>query len=266
MHPLIVEAAAVAAGWDAWRWYAGRVAAVPDEAAMLAVLAGLLIVLGGPRMLRRKPDFSVPLLPMAALLALYAVSHAFAPPLIRCGIAATAALTPLAIAAFRGRPPAAFWGLVLLAMPVLPSLQFTAGYPMRIASAAVATVFLKMHGLAIARDGTFLLWQGEMVQFDAPCSGVNMLWAGLVLTLTASVLFRLDALRTAAAVLTALAVTILTNALRAASLFYVETAFSTSVPADTHEQAGIAAFAMGAAAMVWTVVWLSGKRGIRWPG
>ena len=59
---------------------------------------------------------------------------------------------------------------------------------------------LQAQGLAVARQGTFLLWRDEMVQFDAPCSGVNMLWAGLLLTLMGCVLFRLGAMKVAVAV------------------------------------------------------------------
>ena len=267
MHPLIVQAVVIAAGWDAWRWYVARVTAVPEEAATLAVLAVLLVFLSAPRILRREPDFSVPLLPVAALLAAYAASHAFAPPLIRCAIATTAALTPLALAAFRGRPPLAFWGLIALAMPVLPSLQFATGYPMRIASAALTAALLQGQGLYVAREGTFLIWRGEMVQFDAPCSGVNMLWAGLLLTLVACVLFRLSAPRTAVAATVCVAVTIVANALRAASLFYVEAGFLPwATPPWWHEGAGLVAFAMGAAAMLWAVMRLNAGGPVRWPG
>jgi hypothetical protein len=85
-------------------------------------------------------------------------------------------------AAFRERP-VAFWGLIALALPVLPSLQFTLGYPMRVISATLAVGLLQAQGLMVARQGTFLLWRDEMVQFDAPCSGVSMLWASLLLTL-----------------------------------------------------------------------------------
>src|ERR1700738_5023470 len=85
--------------------------------------------------------------------------------------------------------------ITALALPVLPSLQFTLGYPMRIISAALAVPLLRAHGLDVARQGTFLLWRDEMIQFDAPCSGVNMLWAGLLLTPVGCVLLRLHPLK-----------------------------------------------------------------------
>ena len=38
MHPLLVAILAVVATWDAWRWYAGRIAASPEEAAAIPSL------------------------------------------------------------------------------------------------------------------------------------------------------------------------------------------------------------------------------------
>src|SRR5262249_56914005 len=98
------------------------------------------------------------------------------------------------------RPPVAFWGLVALALPVLPSLQFTLGYPMRVVSATLSVGLLQAHGLMVARQGTFLVWRGELIQFDAPCSGVNMLWAGLLLTLMGCVLLHFGAIKVIVAV------------------------------------------------------------------
>ena len=66
---------------------------------------------------------------------------------------------------------------------------------MRMTTEEAFVKVLQMHGIGVTRQGTFLLWRGEMVQFDAPCSGVNMLWAGLLLTLAVCVLFRLGPLK-----------------------------------------------------------------------
>ncbi len=156
-------------------------------------------------------------------------------------------------AAFRTHPPVTLWGLVALALPVVPSLQFTLGYPMRIVSAALAVGLLQMHGIGVTRQGTFLLWRGEMVQFDAPCSGVNMLWAGLLLTLAGCVLFRPGPVKDALGVVLSLLLTLAANVLRAASLFYLETGFVAHSPAWWHEGVGVAAFVVASGAMLWAV-------------
>src|SRR5262249_8945245 len=149
----------------------------------------LLGVLGAARRTQRAALRSLPLMPVAVLLMAYALSFFALPPIARAAIAIAPTLFCLHVAAFTEPPPVGFWGLVALGLPVRPSLQFTLGYPMRVVCAALSVGLLQAHGLAVERQGTFLVWRGEMIQFDAPCSGVNMLWAGLLLTLMGCVLF-----------------------------------------------------------------------------
>jgi exosortase/archaeosortase family protein len=259
MHPLLASALVMAAGWDAWRWYLSRVAAAPEEAAALALTVVFLGAIGIARMSRPAAPRPLPLLTVAILLALYAASHAFLPPIARAAIAVAATLFCLYHAAFSERPPIAFWGLVALALPVLPSLQFTLGYPMRVVSATLTVGLLQAQGLAVERQGTFLVWRDETIQFDAPCSGVNMLWAGLLLTLMGCALLRLNAARVAIAVALSIVVTLAANVLRASSLFYVETGLVTRAPAWWHEGIGVAAFVLSAALMLWLLGRLRGR-------
>jgi exosortase/archaeosortase family protein len=123
---------------------------------------------------------------------------------------------------------------------------------------------LQAHGLVIARQGTFLLWRDEMIQFDAPCSGVNMLWAGLLLTLMGCVLFRLAAPKVIVAVAVSVALAIAGNVLRASSLFYVEAGLVPNAPAWWHDGAGIAAFMLSAAVTLWLLARLRDQETIQW--
>jgi len=201
----------------------------------------------------------MPLATIAILLAAYAASYAFLPAIMRAALAIAATLFCLHVAVLTGRPPVAFWGLVALALPVLPSLQFTLGYPMRIVSAALSVAALQAQGLVVARQGTFLVWRGEMVQFDAPCSGVNMLWAGLLLTLMGCVLLRLSAPRVVLAVALSVTLAIAGNALRASSLFYLEAGLVADAPSWWHEAIGIVAFVLSAAVTLWLLGRLRGQ-------
>ncbi len=261
MHSLLVVALVMAATWDAWRWYVHRVWASPEEAASLVLTAVFLGVLG---MMRRKegPSPPLPLITVALLLAAFAASYVALPPIGRAAIAVAATLFCCYLAAFRERPPIAFWGLVALALPVLPSLQFMLGYPMRLVSAALSVALLQAHGLAVARQGTFLLWRDELIQFDAPCSGVNMLWAGLLLTLMGCVLFRFGLIKVMVAVALSLVLAIVCNVLRATSLFYVEAGLIPQPPAWWHEAIGLAAFTLSAAATLWLLTRLRGPKAL----
>jgi exosortase/archaeosortase family protein len=136
-------------------------------------------------------------------------------------------------------------------------------YPMRVVSATFTAALLQAHGLAVVRQGTFLAWRDELIQFDAPCSGVNMLWAGLLLTLMGCVLFRLGVLKVAAAIALALALVIAGNVLRASSLFYVEAGLVPHAPGWWHDGIGIVAFGLSAIAILWVLTRLDRTEAIR---
>src|SRR5438093_12701710 len=112
MRPYLVIALVVAATWDAWRWYVLRVWDSPEEAASLVLTIVFLGVLGVAR--RRNEAVALPLLPITLLLAAFAVSYAFLPPIARAAIAIAATLYCCHVAAFKERPAVAFWGLSAL--------------------------------------------------------------------------------------------------------------------------------------------------------
>jgi exosortase/archaeosortase family protein len=68
-------------------------------------------------------------------------------------------------------------GLSLLSLPLLASLQFYAGYPLRVLTAE-ASRWLLAAGFSVERSGASLLVDGRLIIVDAPCSGVQMLWLG----------------------------------------------------------------------------------------
>lgn len=236
--------------WDAWRWYLARVGPAPEEALALGAVIGLVAVMGSLRFSRERKLHELPLGALSALLVLYAASHFVAPPIARAAIAVTAVLLAIHWAAFGSRPSAAFWALVALALPVVPTLQFYLGYPMRLVSASATVALLQANGLAVSKQGTALLWQGEMIQFDAPCSGVTMLWAGLFLATMVCFFNRLGAMKLALALLVAAVFTLAANILRASSLFYLEAGLFDAPGAWLHEGVGVAAFALSAAAIL----------------
>ena len=114
-------------------------------------------------------------------------------------------------------------GLGLLGLPMASSLQFYLGYPLRIASGAVALVLLRLGGVAVDREGVYLRAGGELVMIDAPCSGMRMLWAALLLACCLAALFRLRARSSLLAVGAAALLAVLGNGLRTAALFWADT-------------------------------------------
>ncbi|WP_112383124.1 MULTISPECIES: archaeosortase/exosortase family protein [Sphingomonas] len=158
------------------------------------------------------------------------------------------------------RPRWPVLALTLLAVPVLPTLDVLVAWPLRRASALATAGLLRMNGVEVGLEGVALEWHGQRLLFDGPCSGVRMLWALLVLASLAGAVERASPLRFAGLLAVATAVALAGNALRAASLFYVEAGF-VAVPGGhaMHEAVGLAAFTVAAAA---AVPLLSRRRGV----
>ena len=174
--PLAWLALQAAALWPHWRWAVARVADGSDDPLGVAALAvlGLLVWRLAPR-LQANPR---PRWLAAALLAsvMATLANLLAPPLIGALLAAlalAAGLRAFVPAGVAGLPLA---GLAVLALPVVSSMQFYAGHPLRVLTAEASTWLLRLAGMAAERTGTAMVVQGRLVIVDAPCSGVQMVW------------------------------------------------------------------------------------------
>ena len=58
----------------------------------------------------------------------------------------------------------------------LASLQFYAGYPLRVFTAQFSAWLLQGAGIAAERSGAAMTVNSQLVIVDAPCSGVQMAW------------------------------------------------------------------------------------------
>jgi exosortase/archaeosortase family protein len=185
------------------------------------------------------------------LTLLYVVSYAWLPPIFRAAIAITAVAWTACVCGQRRLQPGAL-GLLMLALPVVPSLQFVFGYPMRVAVGSLATPSLNLMGFAVVREGASFHWNGQWVVIDAPCSGVRMLWAALLLAFVLAAFHRLGWVKTAMASTLAVIAVILGNTLRASALFIVE-ADILQLPQWSHETTGLLVFVAVAAGLVFGV-------------
>jgi exosortase/archaeosortase family protein len=177
----------------------------------------------------------------AGLTLLYAAAYRFLPPLVLAGIALTALHVVLVPCCLGRSADLGVWGLMILSLPVIATLQFYAGYPLRAMTASGAAGLLRAGGVDVAAAGTTLHWAGEVVMVDAPCSGVRMLWTGAYLTLGLICLYRL---RFRASVLLGAAAgvaVLLGNVIRSACLFLAETGTS-AFPGWAHSGTGLAVF------------------------
>lgn len=233
---LIAAFLLVVAFWPAVRWYGLRLDDGSDEP------MGLLALLAAGWFLWRDRDrlgmsrFSITA--GAIGMVVYLLAFPWLPPMFRALAAIVIAGTVFRI----GRAPAGTWLLLVLSLPVVASLQFYAGWPLRLGAATVAEGSLRLFGLEVMREGVALLWQGQRIEVDVPCSGVRMLWTGLFFHGVLAAERRL-ALRTMLW-LTPLCVGLIlaANVLRTVLLFFKESGLVV-LPEWTHEGIGVLVFA-----------------------
>jgi exosortase/archaeosortase family protein len=243
VNPLLALLAIGAACWHAWRELAARV----DGFAELLPLLLVLIALGLPLMARRARVRHEPALPLAALLMGYSLAVMLAPPIFCIAPAVLAMCYCLHAASHDGLPRSSFLGLVLLALPILPTLEFYTAYPVRLAAIEATAGLLRMNGVAVAVEGLALRFDAGLVQFDAPCSGVRMLWTCWFLASALAHLYGFAWRRYTLALLLATSFAVAGNILRATSLFYVEAGLlQLGRWPWLHEAVGLAAFVMTA--------------------
>lgn len=279
-HVLALLVAQAASFWPVWGWAAARLREgdADEIVAMLAAAAALLIaprardaaatLQATPRSRdgqepsgRSRPavvqraSASLLALPAGLTLAYAALTFIGAPPLVRATAAACALLATWCVWRWTARPHVAALGLVLLALPALPTAQFVLGFPLRAAAGELAARLLGLCGLAVVREGVSLRLGDRLVAIDAPCSGVNMLWMAVLLALVLAALGGASAARTALLVTAAGALAIAGNALRAASLLLIESGIAPpprGLGADTvHVALGVVAFMLAAAPLLW---------------
>lgn len=251
-----------------WRWYAGRISDGSDEPWGLLALATLAagFALTKPEPASRPRSLWAPV----ALTLTYAVLFPVLPELLRAALAMAALTCCVSVLRLGTAFHTAALGMSLLSLPVVASLQFYLGYPMRAVSGTLAVHLLNLGGFQVALEGTSLRWGAELVSIDVPCSGVRMLWTGLYLALLMSWFTGLTRSRTLLAAMFATALVVVGNGLRSAALFQIR-GLPFAESGFFHEGVGVVVFFFCAAAIVFVCKYMgksyvsAGLRGIIHP-
>lgn len=163
--------------WPTWVWMARRLQDGSDDPLGLLALAAL----GALAWQHRRRLRAAPRLGWLTLALAGAVTATAARPHLPALAGALIALLALAagLAAFLPAQVASapVLGLSVLSLPLLASLQFYAGYPLRVLTAEASRWLLALP-YTVARSGSSLQVNGHLVIVDAPCSGVQMVWLG----------------------------------------------------------------------------------------
>lgn len=163
--------------WPTWWWMGQRMVDGSDDP--LGVLA--LAALGGLLWQQRSRFRAAPRLGLQASALCGAVLttalHGHLPDLL-VALVGVLALAAGLIAFLPARVASApVWGLSVLSLPLLASLQFYAGFPLRVVTAEASRWLLSL-AHTVERSGSALVVDGQLIIVDAPCSGVQMVWLG----------------------------------------------------------------------------------------
>jgi exosortase/archaeosortase family protein len=165
-----------AALWPHGLWAARRLADGSDDPLGVAAAAALLLWLWHAAPALRVQPRMAWLMGAAALTAAATMAWLLVPPLPAAMLAVLALAAHIAAWLPRGVARAPLAGLALLALPLVASLQFYVGYPLRVFTAEFSAWLLQAAGQAAERSGAAMTVNGQLVIVDAPCSGVQMAW------------------------------------------------------------------------------------------
>jgi exosortase len=213
-----------AAFWPIWAWYVSRSLDASDEPWGLIALATAAWCLYQNKSDKQSHPSGANPSKLLGLLAtaIYIVLFPFAPNLI-LSLLVIAALWYAMPTGRESQGRAGIAGLLVISLPLIPSLNFYAGYPMRLVTAAGAKLMLSCLGMSVSQQGAMLTVQNKLVAIDAPCSGISMIWAAAYIALLMATVLKLSGKKTLMlGFLTALIV-VAGNIIRAATLVMYDT-------------------------------------------
>ncbi len=233
--------------WPHWIYMARRMVDGSDEPWGILALATVLVLVA-----RDRAELSVPTrsaLVASAALAVVAAAASLVLPDLAAAAVAMLALAFFLVHALPRRPATPLVALLLLALPVIASLQFYLGFPLRVFAAHATSLLLALAGVDASAAGAAILHQGTTVLVDAPCAGIGMLWVGSYTAALLSYLARADGARTATNAVAAALLVLAANVARNTALFFPEAGL-VQWPAWSHEAIGLAALALAVVPIV----------------
>lgn len=232
----------VLASWPHWLWMVQRANDGSDDPWGILALLTIVVLMWFDKDKLHLPNQQT--LGIAAILTIMgSASWRVLPPIIAAAFASLSLVCLISGILPRQRPLMPLLMLSILALPLVASLNFYLGYPLRWFCAQATAQILELLGLMVTPQGAALLWNGQSILIDAPCAGIAMLWLGLYLAALFSYLNSSGVLRSCTNMALASAVVVLGNVLRNTLLFYKESGII-QLPHWTHEAIGLLLFGL----------------------
>jgi len=162
----------------------------------------------------------------AVFLSMYVITYPIAPHLVQA-ILLILTVWFFTVSRFASPSKTGVLGLLILSLPLIPSLNFFMGYPLRVVVAAGTCLMLNTIGMSTGREGVMLAVNGQLTAIDAPCSGISMLWAESYVVMLLACLFRLNLKYTSILSLVAFLFIVAGNIVRATTLIAFDKIAST---------------------------------------
>lgn len=163
--------------WPTWWWMGQRMVDGSDDPLGLLALAALGALLWQQRgRLRAAPRLGLQVTALGGAVLTTAL-HQQLPDLLVTLVGLLSLAAGLLAFLPRQVASAPVLGLSVLSLPLLASLQFYAGFPLRVVTAEASRWLLSL-AHTVERSGSALVMDGQLIIVDAPCSGVQMVWLG----------------------------------------------------------------------------------------
>lgn len=235
-------ASTLLAAWPHWLWMVRRSTDGSDDPWGIVALLTLVTLVYLDKDKLRVPQTSA--LSVAALwMILATVAWGELPPIISTAFALLGCTWLIAYMLPKTRALLPLLSLSILALPLVASLNFYLGYPLRWFCAQSTSMMLSLLGTDATPLGASLWWNGKTILIDAPCAGIAMLWIGLYLGALFSYMNNANSFRTLLNLSMASVLVVMANVLRNTLLFYKESGL-VPLPHWTHEAIGLLVFVL----------------------
>lgn len=254
---MIWLAAVAVALWPVWAWSVARFLDGSDEPWGVVAIAALALLVWRDRAAYAGAPRIRWLIVAAALACTAVVTSGLLPSLVRGVLASLAIVATLGALRTAERSMLPLLALALLSLPILSSLQFYLGFPLRVVTAEASAWLLRAFGYSAERAGSALTVDGTLVIVDAPCAGIHMAWAAYFTAAATAAWLHLGArawlLRQPVVGALVLAANILRNTLLVGLEAAPRGAFTPGAIAYWHDATGLAAFTLIAGVILWTL-------------
>lgn len=223
--------------WNAWYWYVSRMLDGSDEPLGILALITLIFFIGKVDLNKLVTKNQVNI--FIIILLTYILTYRITPDMIHSIFAVISLGYTFYISKEKISP--AIIGLFFMTLPVIASMQFYLGYPLRSLNSYMMVILLRLNGFYVSQDGTCLNFNKNLICVDAPCSGINMLWFSSYFALFICCLYKLNLHKTIKVSLISFISIIIANIMRSTSLFYTESGVL-KLPAFVHQGVGILTF------------------------